>query len=429
MNMKQMVIPVLLAMSVFSARGEDVKTLSLSEAREITIKNHPRITAAELIALASKQAVRQARSAYYPAIVANATAVDSTAENTRIAAGALNNPIIFTRQADGINVTQILTDFGRTINLSESSHLHAQAAAQNALATRAEILLALDAAFFEALQAQSILEVARQTVATRQTNYDQVSELAKNKLRSGLDVSFANVNLSEGKLLLSDAQNGLQAAFERLSNLLGDRQRRTYHLLEEPTNNMPIPDDVELVQKALSNRPDLARLRFEHDASLRFARAEKDLHYPTLSAAGAAGVIPLHDSSLRDNYAAAGVNLSLPIFEGFLFSARQKEAELKAKASAEDLRNAEDNVIRDVRVAALDLSYAAERVALTAQLLESASQAYELADARYNAGSSSIVELSQAQLNKTQAQIAESKAKYEYEIRKAILNFQMGQLR
>ncbi len=170
-------------------------------------------------------------------------------------------------------------------------------------------------------------------------------------------------------------------------------------------------------------------MRFEHDASLRFARAEKDLHYPTLSAAGAAGVIPLHDSSLRDNYAAAGVNLSLPIFEGFLFSARQKEAELKAKASAEDLRNAEDNVIRDVRVAALDLSYAAERVALTAQLLESASQAYELADARYNAGSSSIVELSQAQLNKTQAQIAESKAKYEYEIRKAILNFQMGQLR
>jgi outer membrane protein len=429
MSTKQIIIAALLLLGLLRARGENVKTLSLSEAREIAIKNHPRITAAELIALASRQAVRQAQSAYYPMVVANATAAGAAASNTRIAAGALNNPLIFSRNAEGINVTQIITDFGRTVNLSASSKLHAKAEAQNAQATRAEILLALDAAYFEALQAQSVLEVAKQTVATRQLTFDQVNELAKNNLKSGLDVSFANVNLGEGKLLLADAHNELQSAFERLTNLLGERERRSYRLLEEPTNNTPIPDDMQLVQAALSNRPDLLQLRFEHDASLRFARAEKDLHYPTLSAAGAAGVSPVHDPLMRDNYAAVGMNLSLPIFEGFLFSAREEEAQLKARALGEDLRNAEDNVIRDVRVAALDLSYAAERVTLTTQLLESANQAFELAQARYKVGSSSIVELSQAQLNKTQAQIAQSKAKYEYQIRQAVLNFQTGQLR
>jgi outer membrane protein len=429
MSTKQMMGAVLLSFAVFAVRGEDVKTLSLAEAREIAIKNHPRITAAELIALASRQAVREMQSAYYPVVVANATAAGAATSNTRIAAGALNNPLIFSRNAEGINVTQIITDFGRTINLTASSQLHAKAEAQNAQATRAEILLALDAAYFEALQGQSVLEVAKQTVATRQVTFDQVNELAKNNLKSGLDVSFANVNLGEGKLLLADAQNELQSAFERLTNLLGERERRSYRLLEEPTTNTPIPDDMQLVQAALSNRPDLLQLRFEHDASLRFARAEKDLHYPTLSAAGAAGVNPVHDPLMRDNYAAVGMNLSLPIFEGFLFSAREEEAQLKAKALGEDLRNAEDNVIRDVRVAALDLSYAAERVTLTTQLLESANQAFELAQARYKVGSSSIVELSQAQLNKTQAQIAQSKAKYEYQIRQAVLNFQTGQLR
>jgi len=426
---KKLIIAGILAACVLSARGQEAKTLSLSEAREIAIKNHPKITAAELIALASKQAVREVQSVYYPRITANVTAVDATANNTRIAAGGLNNPLILTREAEGVDVAQVITDFGRSINLSASAKLHARASAQNALATRAEILLALDAAYFEALQAQSVLDVAQQTVKTRQVTFDQVNEMAKNKIRSGLDLSFANVDLGEGKLLLASARNELQSAFERLSNLLADREPRTYLLVDVPTNVVQLPDTMQLVQTALNDRPDLVQLRLERDASSRFVRAEKGLNYPTVSAIGSAGVVPLHDSLMRDNYAAAGVNLSLPIFEGFLFSAREQEAELKSRAAAEDLRDAEDNVIRDVRVAVLNLNYAAERMSLTEQVLASANEAFELAQARYNVGSSSIVELTQAQLNQTQAQIEESKAKYEYQIRAAILSFQTGQLR
>ena len=126
-------------------------------------------------------------------------------------------------------------------------------------------------------------------------------------------------------------------------------------------------------------------------------------------------------------YAAAGVNISVPIFDGMLFSAREREAQLRARATEENLREAENNVIRDVRIAGLNLSYAAERLTLTAQLLESANESFELAQARYKVGSSSIVELSQAQLNQTEAEIAQAKAKYEYQTRNSVLNFQLGQ--
>ncbi len=110
-----------------------------------------------------------------------------------------------------------------------------------------------------------------------------------------------------------------------------------------------------------------------------------------------------------------------------LFSAREKEAQLKAQATDEVLRDAENNVIRDVRIAGLNLSYAAEQMDLTAQLLASANESFDLAQARYKVGSSSIVELSQSQLNQTEAEIAQAKAKYEYQTRKSILNFQLGQ--
>ncbi|MDB6122799.1 MAG: Outer rane efflux protein [Pedosphaera sp.] len=429
MTRKSLLIAGLLSFSLVAFAGEDLKSLSLKEAQEIAIKNHPRITAAELKALASKQVVREVRSGFFPTVTANVTAVGTTEDNTRIAAGGLNNPLILNRNAEGINVTQLITDFGRTANLVASSKLHARAEEESSLATRAQIMFQVDAAYFNALQAQSVLQVARQTVETRRLLFDLVNEMATNNLKSGLDVSFAKVSLEEGNLLLSKANNELQSAFANLSILLGHREQQNFQLIEESIVPNPKVDTSLLVEEALRNRPELARLRFETEAAGKQVKAEKALHYPTISAIGSAGIIPIHDPQLKGDYAAAGVNLSIPIFDGMLFSAREKEARLKAKAIEENLRDEENNVIRDVRVAGLNLNFAGERVTLTAKLLESAAEAFDLAQARYKVGSSSIVELSQAQLSKTQAEIAQANAKFDYHLQKAILDYQTGQLR
>ncbi len=79
----------------------------------------------------------------------------------------------------------------------------------------------MDQAFYNALQTQAVLTVAQQTVADRQTVADQVGALFKNKLKSELDFSFANVNLAQAKLLLLDAQNNVNAALASLSAVLG----------------------------------------------------------------------------------------------------------------------------------------------------------------------------------------------------------------
>jgi outer membrane protein len=420
----------LMVLSAVNAPADDTNRLSLRDAEDMAIKNHPKITEAELVALASKQVVREVRSAYFPTVTADATAVGSAGDNTRIAAGGLNNPLIYNRNAEGVTISQLITDFGRTANLTSSAKLRSQAQAENAEATRAQILLEVSAAYYDALQAQSVLEVAKQTVATRQLVFDQVSTLATNLLKSGLDVSFAKVDLEGGKLLLANAQNDLQAGFARLNNLLGGRDDPDWLLVDEPASNGPPPDATELIQTALRERPDLLQLGYERDAAAKFARAERDLNYPTIIALGSAGVIPLREpDELKSDYAAAGVNLSVPIFNGFLFSARRNEADLRAEAAAENLRDAQNNVIRDVRVAVLNVNYAVERMTLTEQLLESANEAFDLAEGRYKAGLSSIVELSQAQLNQTEAEIAQAKAKYEYQTQNAMLSFEVGDLR
>ncbi len=70
-----------------------------------------------------------------------------------------------------------------------------------------------------------------------------------------------------------------------------------------------------------------------------------------------------------------------------------------------------------------------ERVGLTDQLLKQAQLALDLAQSRYDLGLSSIIELSQAQLNLTSAQIASASARYEYESQRTLVQYQIGALR
>lgn len=411
-------------------RADNPPTLTLLAAHEMALHNHPLISVAELKSLASQQAVKQARAGFLPTLSANAVAVGTAAENTRLeAVGALNNPAIFQRNAEGLVLSQLITDFGRTANLTGSAKLQAEAAANNAQATREQILLAVDGAFYSAQQAQAVTAVAQQTVATRQAFLDQVSALASNKLRSDLDVGFARVNVQDAQLLLSKAHNDLEAAFAQLSNLLGLQESKSFQLVEEPLPSEVSTNVSDFIRHALEFRPDLLSLHNQQEAALKLARAERDARWPTISAIGSAGVSPIHDDALPDSYAAAGLVVNIPIFAGGLYVARQKQAELQAQAVQESLRALQDNVIRDVRVAWLNTQNAFDRYRITRELLSTARMAYDLAQARYKTGLSSIVELNQAELNLVSAQISLATTQYEYLIQRSALSFQTGSLR
>jgi outer membrane protein len=403
--------------------------LTLADAQKLALQNHPQIAAANYRALAAQEVEKETRAGYYPNANLYANAVGANEEGTRIMAGGLNNPSVYDRDAGGLAVSQLITDFGRTANLTASSKFQAQAANQNANATREQVLLQVNVGYFGTLAAQAVLHVAQQTVDTRQLLLDQVSLLASNKLKSELDVSFARVAVQESKLLLQKAQNNADDAMTSLSTALGYRNPRPFQLAESPPLFLANTNDVsQLVETALMERPELLSLRNQHDAAQRFAKSERDSRLPTVSAIGVAGASPNHDSHLPDNYAAGGIQLSLPLFAGGYYTARQHAAELQAQADSELVRTLEDDIVRDVHIAWLNVNTSLEQLQTTEELVQNAAEAYDLAEARYKIGSSSIVELSQAQLSLTSAQIVNANARYDVLIQKANLNYQIGAL-
>jgi len=418
----------LVLLSAAAARAQSAPPLSLREAEARALQQHPQVLAGQYTAQAGAEITREARAAYFPTVFGSVTGVESQ-DGSRIAAGGLNNPIILDRAAAGVSLSQLLTDFGRTSDLVQTASLRAQSLQQGAATDRADVLLRVDRAYFAALRAQAILRVAQGTVDARQLVSDQVSALAQSNLKSGLDVSFARVNLSEAQLLLLQARNDQAAAFAALAAALGQPDAPTYALVDEPLPPAPPADEAALIAQALRERPDVAGERLARESAAKFAEAERALWFPTISALGAAGVAPYRQAGINSPYSAIGINVTVPVTNGSLFAARHAEASLRARAETERVRDLENRVTRDVRIALLDAQSGFQRLDLTNQLLDQASQAQELAEARYNLGLSSIVELSQAQLNKTRAEIEQASARYDYQARMSVLRYQLGTLK
>ena len=401
--------------------------LTLEQAKQLALKNHPRIQSAGLSSEAANKVVTQARSPLYPVVAGNATGAIAQ-HGTTLSAGALPTSSLYSRAAAGFGVTQLVTDFGRTASLTAAAKLKAAAQGRNVDNTRAQVLVEVADSYYQALGADAVLKAAQAAVDNRSVTLRQVRALAQSSLKSTVDVSFAEVALSQAQLDLYRAENNVQAQRTRLAASLGMEANAAFTLADEalPPALPASPDD--LIAQALKDRPDLAALGLSRDAALRFADAEKRLRDPTVSLLGIAGVLPDHDEKLKGTYSSVGVNLNIPIFNGGLFTARREEAELRARAATDDVKDLTILIERDVRVAWLEANTAFRRLDVTARLMAEADQALRLAQLRYDNSLGSIVELNQAQFAQTSAQIEAASAKYEYLSRRAALDYAMGRL-
>jgi outer membrane protein len=403
--------------------------LTLEQAESIAVANQPRLLAAQLRARASAERIRQARSGLLPTVQFNATGALVADTGTATAAGNITTSSLSDRFAYGGSLAQLVTDFGRTSALVNSTR--DTAAAQNSLATltRAQVRLNVREAFFRVLGAEAVLRAAKAAQSNRQLVSRQLGALAQSELRSTLDVNFAKVLESEADLAVVRAESEVAQERSRLATAMGALQPISAALTDvSPTGEgLPsAPDDLQ--HQALKQRADLGAAQSEEKASKEFALSEKRLSYPSLNVLGAAGQIPYHDHTLHDDYAAAGFNLSIPVFNGNLFAARRAEAELESQAKTRDTQELRLQVTEQVRDSWYRADEAFRSLDVTARLVAQSKEALRLAQDRYEAGLGSIVELNEAQLNETSAEISAADANYTYLARRAELDFAAGLL-
>jgi outer membrane protein len=405
--------------------------LTLPQATAVALQSHPQIAAAQDTAASAGQHITESRAAYYPTVDGEITGAQGLYES-RLGAGSLSSSLLFNRFGSGLQITQLVTDFGRTKNLVAQSQYQAQAAVQNTQATIYDVVLGVNRGYFGVLMAQAYVTVADETVRARQTLTDQITALANANLKSQLDVNFAAVNLSEAKLLLIRSQDAVEQAYTDLARALGQEQVVHYNLAVVASPGTPPASAEPLIADAIQNRPELRNVQLQLQGAQSFEQAEADLSRPSVSFIAVGGGLPYLGQDPRVapyGYEGAALNVDIPIFNGHLFSARRQAAHYETQATGERLRNLRQQVERDVRAAWISVSTAYQRIPVTEEFIKQAQLALVLAQGRYNLGLASIVEITQAQLNLTQAQIENVSATYDYQTAYAQLQYTVGSLR
>ncbi len=396
------------------------------------MQTHPNVKISFFDVAAAEQMVNIAKSNYYPQVGLTGARVFA-APGTRIAStGGLTDPTIIDRGSVGVGAGQLITDFGRTDSLVEASKEALREQEARGAATRQAILLAVTQAYFEALRAQALVDVANRTLAQRETLLEQITALEQAQLRSNLDVSIAKQDVDDARQLVLEANNRQQDAYATLNEALGYQDNRTFKLADISS----IPPMSEKLETALgtatSQNPEITALAAASDAARANVKSAERSFYPTVSLLGNIGKTPIDDAGpksptkLPPNYETLGVVFSIPLFTGGNLESQVRAARDRASAADLLLQERKNQIARDVHIAFDRLDGAYSNIEVSQRLIDNANDVVRLTQARYEIGSSSVVDLSTAQLRQTQAEISHTDAIYQYLIRRAALDYVIG---
>jgi outer membrane protein len=421
-------IPVL-AFAADGRAAKAVEPLTLPQARRIAMDNNPQIKADTYAYHAAEEDVVAARSFYLPQVNANMVGAFAGA-GSRIAvmSSGLTDPTVLERGSGGVAISQLVTDFGRTIAQIDASRAAQESGRQHIALSRARVVLAVTIAYFEALRAEALTEIARSTLQARDVLLQQVSSLRDVQMKSDLDLSISRQGVDAADLLLLREQNARADAMAQLSQAMGYAETHDF-TLSKPAEPLPPLGAVDaLVQTALTDNPELAALRADAEAARQQAEAAKAESYPTLNAMGFAGLTPYSETKqpIARDYAVSGFNLSIPLFAGGRLSADADKAAFQAHAAEMRFNVRKNELIRDIQVAFDRANTAYKNMSVTQRMHQNAILSLQLTRTRYDIGLSSIVDLYQVELAETEAAAAEADAGYDYLEQRAVLDYVLG---
>ncbi len=416
---------------------EEKGNLTLRVAIDIALKEHPTIRQSLETVNAARYSIGVAKGALFPQLSFTGNYFYGNAF-TRLARGATasalpagTNTTLLTTTQEGQNfyiyqfqMNQLLYDFGKTTGQVDESRATFGQAKQDYAGNRQQVVLDARTAYFGYLATQRALKVQEETVKQNQDLVKQAQGFYQVGLRAKIDVTKAEANLYNAEANLIKAKNGVELARVTLMNALG-LKTWPYQKVEDVLEVVPIPRSVEeLKSQALARRPEILKNRYQQEFNRSAVQVATAGHYPTFTSTAAYGWQG-QDYPLPGSWW-LGAAVNFPLFEGFTvaYSVAQSKAQLRSSlANAEVLQQ---NVSKEVDQAYLDVKAAWEFIRASKKALEAARENYRLAQGRYQVGVGSIIEVTDAQVQYSQADLTYVQALYDYRTAEARLDKAIG---
>lgn len=396
------------------------RTLSLEDAVRIGLQQNPAIRAALEGRHASEARVPQAQSFFYPRVDAN-----GSYQRVRTLSSVYTRFSEDNSYAGTLSATQKIWDFGKTSSLVDSARADLQVNTEEVERVRNLVALNVKTAYFLQVESYRLVQVAQATLDRANLNLRSAQGRFEVGTVPKSDVTRAEVDVANARVGLIRARNGVRIAETTLKNAMGVETDFPLQVMREWSPDTYQVDQAQLLKEAFVIRPELkqARGRVEgFDALLLNAKRQ---YFPDFNGNGS-GTRSDIDFPPERNTWQLGLTLSWNLFDGFFKGSKIKEATANLQAARANLNTLELQVRLEVDQAYLNLVEATERIEAAAKSVESAQENLRLAQGRYDAGVGTILDLTDAQVALTNAEVQHVQAVGDQKITKARLDNAVG---
>ncbi len=427
------------------------EVLTLERCLDIAFQNNPNIDLAKSTTKIYQSKIGQAKSNYFPQLNVSS----GYGRQNAITSSPIDKNS--NQYSGNISVNQLIYDFGKTPTKTNIQKLNLNAATSDVEDKTVQIAYNVKQAYYSALLSKINRDIFEQSINQYEKHLKQANAFFEIGIRSKIDVTTAEVNLSNAKLNYIKATDSYKTAIAALNNAMGIFDAPEYDVADTITFNRPqnitnkdikiaykaknniesaakgtvlksavekhsIISDLsfkkfditleEALKKSFENRYDLKSLiTKETIANESIKLAQKD-YYPALTGYANYGIggqkFPL------DNGWSFGANVDIPVFNGLLTKNQVAEARTNLDIAKLNIEILKQNIYLQVKQAYISLTEAEKRIPITELTVKQAKENFDLANGRYKVGVGSSIEVNDAEISYNNAQLSYVEAFYDY---------------
>ncbi|MCX7822073.1 MAG: TolC family protein [Syntrophobacterales bacterium] len=398
------------------------EVLDLNQCIEIALRHHPDIRAARYNIQIAESKVGQAKAAYYPQLTATTGYSNSKEMSTPDVTGKSFNDYI-----GQTTLKQTLFDFGRTPAQVDVQRKGAQSSVFDAENIVVQTVFNVKRAYYSLLRAKKNRDVAAEVLKQYEFHLTQAKALYEVGAKPKVDVTKAEVDLTNAKLNLMKAENVVKVAKANLDNAMGVPQAPDYDIKDSLSVEKLSITFEEALQRAYEERSDLKSIKAKVEAAKRSVDLARKDFYPVL-ATKITYSIPRNGDFSGDDWD-VGLSFSVPLFSGFstVYKIQESRANLGFLQANEDALK--QRIYLEVKESYVNMTEAKERIEAASLAARQSKENLELARGRYGVGAGSSIEVTDALVAYARSQAEYIQALYDYKIAEASLLMAMGLLK
>ena len=309
------------------------------------------------------------------------------------------------------SIDQLIYDFGGTSSKISAAQSDYNASVKQLDSSTELVIINVKEAYYKILNKSQLINVSSEAVKIDELQLDQASEYFKAGVRTRIDVTNAQLQLSNSKLDLLKGEFALESEITNLISILGIKLEKNFSVQKDGTDIVslakqivPMNEDKDkLTEKALKDRSEIALYKANVSVAQAAVSAARSGYYPKIFLNATYNEKSTDLISLNNRQISGGVYVKWDIFTGFSSEAKVKEYLAKLTRSKADLRDVQLQITQEVINAYLEVKKSEDSTKMQLLSVDLATQNLSLAQQRYQAGLSDMIELNDAKLGYTKS--------------------------